>query len=564
MLKRTSNEVVPQALQSQKIKALFDIWEFADLIKFHGGRTNFGTVHKKLAGFVTSTQRGHKYSDNHEVYYSNKRRLVLMPRGHLKSTVCSTLYVLWRIYRNPDIRIIVGTNILQLATSFIREVRQYLEDPQLGELVWNSRPHIGGRLIPVMDAAGRKRRSQDFTETEDKKLIWTNTALQVLRPGVFKEPTLLAISVGTKTTGNHCDLIILDDIVDFDNVSSQVKIDRVFDWTQDLESVLDPARSVSVGKYLDKRGIPVVFKEEVGNEIVVLGTRYDANDFYHYLIDNQKELEYATFLRNIYRNGVNADYGFIWQEKFNETVLRQIRARLSARRFASQYLNRIVTDETSVLRSDQIQYFHIDRVEVKDMMVDIYVPNEPFPRHVKLYLVVDPAISMANDADNTCITVGGLDENRDMFIVDMVVGKFAPMKTIEHIYTLTDKWNMHTVHIEVVGFQAALVYGIKEQFRSRRPLVVREIKPDSRSGSKKSRIEQGLQPLFANNKIYLANNLSRLKELHDEIMYFPRETAHDDCLDTMEMLRAVACPVPKKAHVLTPRKQYNMKYGGSR
>ncbi len=100
----------------QRIDALFDIWVFCDLINFRGGRKSFGKFHNELTDFLTQTQR----TEDTE----NRRRLILAPRGHLKSTVCSVLYVLWRIYRNPDIRILVGTNLKRLSRSFIRELRQ--------------------------------------------------------------------------------------------------------------------------------------------------------------------------------------------------------------------------------------------------------------------------------------------------------------------------------------------------------------------------------------------------------------------------------------------------------
>ena len=35
------------------------------------------------------------------------RKLVLIPRGHLKSTICSIGYPIWRLCKNPDLRIAV-------------------------------------------------------------------------------------------------------------------------------------------------------------------------------------------------------------------------------------------------------------------------------------------------------------------------------------------------------------------------------------------------------------------------------------------------------------------------
>lgn len=550
------------ATQDNKVKALTDMTVFASLIGYHGGWEKFGTVHNKLAGFVTTPQKA-KLCLSGKRY--NNRRLILMPRGHLKSTVCSVLYTLWRIYRNPNIRILVGCNKLELSQAFVRELRQYLEDPELQSRVWNSRPHVSGRLVPLMDAAGRKRRSKkgddDETETEDKKLIWSLSAIQVLRSEVYKEPTVLATSVGTRVTGQHYDLLILDDIVDFDNCSSPAKIDKVFEWAQDMESVIDPVREYVLGK-----AGAVEFREKVGDEVVILGTRYDGEDYYHYILERLRELEYRVFVRNIFRNGVDAAGGYIWSEKFNEEYIRRLRSRTTPRRWASQYLNSILATEENILQPDKLKYFKTTKAELKPEtgLVEIQLPNEVVKRIVKPVLVVDSAVSQTTKADNTVLTVGGVDENRDVFVLDTRVGKFTPSETINHIFELCDKWKLFSVSVETNGVGATLPYGIKERFRTERPLIVREIRS---VGNKKQRIEQRLQPLLENGKLYLTDWIASHQGIQNEFLYFPRLTAKDDFLDTVDMLCEVANPTSrrgsKNAHVSRHR-TYNSKYGGTR
>lgn len=579
------------ATQQNKVKALTDIKVFAELISFQGGWSKFGTIHKKLAGFVTAPQvakpcvelRKSKTSLNY-----NRRRLLLMPRSHLKSTVCSVLYVLWRIYRNPNIRILVGCNLKELSESFIRELRQYLEDPELQERVWNKRPHISGRLIPVMDAAGRKRRSQksetEETETEDKKLKWTSTALQVLRSQKLKEPTVLATSVGTRVTGQHYDVLIADDIVDFDNCSTPQKIAKTFGWVMDMESVIDPPREVVFGKVG-----AVEFKETVGDEVVVLGTRYDNGDYYDYLMEHMRELEYRVFVRNIYRNGQNyvrsarteEEYqkikrqwrvgdnskGYIWAEKYNDEYVKRLKARTntSARRWASQYLNVIMSVEEQVLNVEKVRYFRsASCISKENGTVEIRLAGETRPRVLKPFMCVDPAASTKETADNTSICVGGADDERNLFIIDTRTGKFTPNQTIEHIYELAEKWRLYSVSVETNGVGAGLPYGIKDREKWSRPLIVREHRS---TGNKKERIEARLQPLMENGKLYLADWMATNTIINDEFTFFPRETAKDDFLDSVDMVCQIAFPTPrsfKGKGTVTPKLTVNRKYGGTR
>lgn len=553
---------------ANKTKALHDIKVFAELIKFHGGWSKFGLVHKKLVGFVTAPQTAKPCTTltrGKEKLVYNNRRVVLMPRGHLKSTVCSVLYVLWRIYRNPNIRILVGCNKLELSQAFIRELRQYLEDPELQLRVWNARPHIQGKLVPEMDAAGRKRRAKksedDDTEAEDKKVIWTLAAIQVLRDEKLREPTVLATSVGTRVTGQHYDLLILDDVVDFDNVSTPQKVSKTFEWCQDMESVLDPPREIAYGKVGN-----TVLKEKIGDEVVVLGTRYDIEDYYASLIANLKEWEYKLFTKNIYRNGVDSRAGYIWPEKFNDEYVRKLRARTTARRWASQYLNTIISDEESILKLDKVRYYASRNVEKKGHLVEIRLAEEKTTRVIRPFLVVDPAVSQKDTADNTVLTVGGMDENGDLFVLQTMIGKFTPAQTVENIFTLCKTWGLNSVSVETNGVGAHLPYSIREQFKNYFPIVIREIRHGRESGAKKERLESQLQPLFENQKLFLPDFLANHEVVNNEIMFFPRETAKDDFLDTLFMLCEVCIKTPRnfKGTNTKPKRAYNSKYGGSR
>ena len=74
--------------KAQMVKALADKWAFADLIGFHGGSKAFGECHRELSAWQDSDEREHR------------RQLILMPRGHLKTTISTVLDILWSLYVN--------------------------------------------------------------------------------------------------------------------------------------------------------------------------------------------------------------------------------------------------------------------------------------------------------------------------------------------------------------------------------------------------------------------------------------------------------------------------------
>lgn len=556
--------------------SLLSYWDFIEYIGFKGGHQGFGTIHREMAEFISKPQielitpayAGKKPQPpiSPVLPKYSARRLELVPRGHLKSTLGSVGYVLWRIYRNPNIRIAVATATKELAQSFIREVKQYLEDEELQERFWNNRPHVSGRLIPVLDKVASRRRDRlkwddEFNESQDKKIIWRADAIQVMRPQTMREPTVIATSPGSNITGMHFDLVIMDDVVNDDTVATPEKIDKTLDWCQDLESVIDPPRVVLMGQIAAR-----LFWEVVGDEALILGTRYARYDYYGHILDNLDLLEYSTFIRNVYVNGYSAENGFIWPEKFNEEVLAKIRKRQGHKRFASQYLNKIIADEDIILKPDNITWIDVTQYDLKDNLIEWKEYNEVgvlVPKSVRPILVVDPAISEKVKADYSVLSVGGLDAERNLYIFDTLYGHFNPNALVEYIYMMVKKWKLKGCTVETVSFQQSLVYMLKTQFNRHYPIVINEYRP---KGEKKGRITTFLEPIFSNHKIYVNREMSKMQEIRDEISYFPQASVRDDIIDTWAMIAEICNPtaVRKKGTRDNVVQFTNKKYGGLR
>lgn len=536
------------------IESLFDFWKFIDLLKFKGGRSEFAEIHTEMSEFFTQTQL---------LNYEKRRRLGLVPRGHLKSTLGTVAYVLWRLYRNPNLRICVATATKPLALQFVREIKQYFEDENLQETVWNNRPHVHGRMVPILDKAGYSRRNRkwdlgDDTEAEDKKVLWRSDAIQVLRSEVYKEPSVIAASPGSTITGMHFDLMILDDIINDDTTATVDKMEKTKSWSQDLESIIDPPRSVVFGKIQN-----IELRELIGDELLVWGTRYAKGDYYEYLLDNLEDFEYSLFFRNIYVNGENSLDGYIWGERFNDAHVSRLKKRQGIIRFSSQYLNKVVVSDDIILDANRINYLLPTQVDAELLgrsMVRIHPPGKDKPVDIMVNLVIDPAISQKKTADNSVIMVGGIDQDFNLYILDYKSGKMLPDKLIENTYYLADKWHLDTAFIEVVSFQAALIYMFRNAFKDYRPLALREYHP---KGDKKARIETHLQPIVFNSQLYLMTWMKGQADLMEEFAYFPSDVTHDDHLDAMSMIVENAKPTPrKKSRRVYDHFRTNSRYGG--
>ena len=448
-----------------RTQALTDIWKFAQLLKFKGGVDNFSRVHFEMTEPLES-QLKQPYVD--QVISGNLLEIPTtfvcsVPRGHLKSTVRTTLYTLWRVYRNPNIRICIGTNIEPLATSLIRELRSYLENEDLQRTVWNNRPHISGNLIPELAVGNRRTRRNDVnaiddyaTDTVEKKVIWNNKALQVNRDGIFKEPTIDTTCLGAINTGNHYDVVIFDDVVDFRNSDTINKQEKLARWCFDIESQLDPIRVVKVAKGL---------QDVLGNTKVINGTKYYDGDYGNQLIiqargnpsdDLEPDKTIQVYERSIYNNGKDETDGYLWGEKFNHAIVTLLKRKMDKKTFSSQYLNTTASEFGQSQSGIDFGRIGGDQVSTLGGSVNYY--DEAGNRHiVQLRGICD--IGIKNDF-SVCII--GFYLNKDTFVVfDVTYNQGNLSKFLEEVYAMSVLYNVSYIGIEANGVGAGCTTSLK-------------------------------------------------------------------------------------------------------
>lgn len=482
------------------------------------------------------------------------------------STLLSVAYSLWRIYQNPNIRLFVGCESLKLSKAFIREVEAYLVDDWNKENVWNSRPHISGQLIPDMDSLGKQRRSlirdvsSEFGEefsTADKantrKKVWRAEALQVVRSRNLKEPTLTAGSVGQTSTGFHFDEVVFDDVHTFDNCSSETKIQKVYSWIYDIESVLDdPYVDMELLRIF--RNLSEIHFEKLrrwaisGGRMSVIGTRYDDLDYYGHIIENQNDLHFEVYQKNIYTNGVDDSDGYIWPEKWNREVEKYKRAQFERAfgatglaRFYSQYYNRIENFEDAVLDWQKVVFLQPNQIKLDDDgFVTIFNYDHSVMGRFKPRLVIDPTSTASKKSDFCAMVVGGKIEDK-LLVVDFWMKRAKPEIWLEQMYEFINKWNLYEAVVEMVGGFKILEFTIRQMWLKKpdkyRPISVKSYNPPTNMGDGKiQRIETILSPIVSNGLLYLPLHASRNEELSKQFRFFGKDTTKDDGVDVLAIL----------------------------
>ncbi len=171
---------------------------------------------------------------------ANSETLILAPRGHGKSTICTVAYSLWRLLRNPDTRILIVSNTAEQADALSGEIRLQTETNETLRTLFGD----------LRDGAWRAGR---FTIAG--------------RTRICKEASVTSTGVEGAIVSRHYEIIILDDVVDEENSQSTHGREKLRTW---YAKVLLPCL-------------------EPGGELHILGTRYHPRDLYGALIKASSE-----------------------------------------------------------------------------------------------------------------------------------------------------------------------------------------------------------------------------------------------------------------------------------
>jgi hypothetical protein len=167
----------------------------------------------------------------------NKRKLICVPRGCLKSSLACVAYPIYLLVNNPDLRILIDSELYTNSATFLREIKAHLQSPLFISLFgdWKTR-------------------------------VWNESEIVISkRTRNFKEASITVGGIGTTKVGQHFDVIIGDDYNSPSNTNTFENANKVKDHYKYNLSILEPT-----GIY------------------VVIGTRYSSNDLIGHILENEE------------------------------------------------------------------------------------------------------------------------------------------------------------------------------------------------------------------------------------------------------------------------------------
>lgn len=402
----------------------------------------------------------------------NKRLRVVIPRGWLKTTLCSISYPIWRVTEDPSFRSLLVQNTFTNACSKLQVTRGIFERNTLFRSLY---PEI----LP------------------DKTCTWKTEKLCVRRSKDLDAATFEAAGCGTQVTSRHYNLITEDDTV-------------APDLSDMGEMAVCPTKE-GVDKAIGWHRLALPLLVNVGEDrIIVVGTRWFERDLLSWIKDNERS--YVSFER---RSTDPTTGKPLYPERFNEEVLEGLRLALGPYMFSCLYENEPIRSDDMIFSEDWFKFYETE------------------PSRLITYTTVDPAgdpEDTKGEPDwNVVVTCGKDVYDGKIYVLDYEREKCSPGRLITMIFNQVQKWNPVKVGVETVAYQKSLQYWLRENMRSKGKFFCVEPIRNSRR-SKNARI-QGLQPVFSSGSIYLRKWMF---ELRQELLAFPYGK-YDDIADALSM-----------------------------
>lgn len=432
-------------------------------------------------------------------------QLLLLPRDHMKSALAA-FDIAWELTKDPILRVLLLSSTSNLAEKQLGFIKQIFES-EVHQRYWPDYIH----------------------KDEGRRTKWAATEISLDHPSrkehLIRDPSIMVGGLTTSFTGFHADLIVLDDIIVYENAYTKDGRDKV-------------KRQVSL--------IASIAEAKARQRVV--GTRYAPNDGYNDMIEMSEDVYddegevvgqkpiYEVYQRQVEDRGDGTGQ-FLWPRQrrsdgkwfgFDRDILAKKRGQyLDRMQYRAQYYNDPTDPDQRPIDYDKFQYFEKTHLTLEG--------GYWYYKGGRLNLVaaVDFAFSTKKRADYTAIVVIGIDAENNIYVLD--IDRFKTDRISEyytHLMKLMNRWSFRKLRAECTAAQAAIVKELKEMYLKPNgiALKIEEFRPTRYDGSKEERLAAILEPRYDNLMIYHMRG-GNWQVLEDELV--SSRPPHDDVKDAL-------------------------------
>lgn len=321
-----------------------------------------------------------------------------------------------------------------------------------------------------------------------------------LRTDLLKEGTLNAMGLGSKVTGGHFDVVVLDDWVTEDNARTELQRQRLADF---FSMTVAPTR-------------------EPWARTFAAGTRYHPFDWYRDISEMERRGTWGKVLVDrALREVDGGEFESYWPAVFTVQKLKEIREQIGEIAFQTQYQNEVnILLGEFFLRQWMEQYARFDALPPSDK------------ERARTSIALDPAIKAGprNDYSVFCVT----SFIPPLFYVRRIVrGQWTQEELVQRSIVLNQMYHPTNFAVEVVQGQEWLVQELRRRVAG---LPLREMRPQQYKGKDKVGRASYVRKFLENGQVFFEeptpdNGISRLVY---EALAFPSTDnvpGMDDCVD---------------------------------
>ena len=420
--------------------------------------------------------------------------LVTMPPRHSKSTICTVLWPAWMMSRNPRRFIMTCSYNAMLASDFGRQVRDLVADPQTNQ------------AFPGV-ALAQDSRAVDVWRTESGGAYY-------------------GVGLGGTTTGRAANILIIDDPIKArEEAESTTHRNKVWDYytaalstrLQPEDNGAEPLQLVILTRWHPDDLAGRIMRTADWKEGRWLHINYQA-------ITGRKTITPAAFLpeddpMKVPTGTVGAPRRMVteeralWPERFPLEELKR-RERINPRDFASLYQQSPYIEGGNILKTEWWRFY----------------PKDLNPNHFQsLIITADTAFKKDNNADYSVMCVAGISHDGDIYIVDMIRGRWDFPDLRSRLIHLNAQWRgkgLRAIYVEDRASGQSIIQELRRE--SGMSVIPYKVHRD-----KVSRVS-AITPLIEGGRVYLPEASPWIDDFINECVSFP-SGMNDDQVDAFTM-----------------------------
>ena len=273
-------------------------------------------------------------------------------------------YILWSLGNNPSLRVGVLCSTITRARKIVAQVGKYIQDSD----------HLH-RIFPEL-----RHRSHN----------WSDFGFTVRRDTIAKDPSIQAIGLHTGILGARLDLVVFDDVVDYENSRSTALREDTINWV----------KSTLFGRFAKE------------TRVLGVGNAYHPEDLMHHL---EKLPGWASFKFPVLDKAGKS----VWNHMFPLSRIQQKRDELGELEFARQMLCVARTDLESRFNSEWV-----DAAKALGSGIELVREYEPTSAEVVI-TGVDLGVQTHAKADMTVLFTIAVSKHGKRVVLNIESGRWA-------------------------------------------------------------------------------------------------------------------------------------------